>query len=322
MEDRKHYGVRIMTKMTSLMPLFFLAVVVKTGYTGEHAFKERYINGFKVQLDTVGATPSEQLINSNIDKMAQIYETFKPAKLAKLSSTAKEAKIIKTGAKEKEAGYELKNDKRSLISANFDKNNCIRKIYFDASGFLGRNYTPEEKIYHDKTGKIPSTYCTISKNQAIEMAKKLLLLVYGKKEYEKFDSIVVQTYDKTYGVIFKIKRKNDIADRRTSAVIINPNTGLIERFSSEGLSKVEFDYIPKITKVQAMQIYWEEVNRLGANITVDSTKVLLEKYSETGENGRWAWNIYGVRHDKNLGHTAFMAIDSETGDVLGKSMDY
>ena len=109
-------------------------------------------------------------------------------------------------------------------------------------------------------------------------------------------------------------------DLRRSIIEINANDGQIVKFSGEGLSDIDFNYVPKITKDQVLKIYSSEIQKLDAEITID--KVFLNKYSGKGGGRRWVWQIYGVRHDKDLGTAAMMFIDSETAEVVFKKMDY
>jgi hypothetical protein len=191
-----------------------------------------------------------------------------------------------------------------------------RYIYFNITP--DRNFTKEESEINKKTKKIPISYCTITEQQAVELARTVHNTIYGSNESSKFDSVSISGDYQSYIVVFRIKPKNDIWDSRSSHFKINANTGEIETYTGDGIRDIEFTYIPQIAKSKVLQMYSDECLRLGANIVIN--KVVLDKYTFNGER-RWAWTIYGWRKDKKLSMAAAMFFDSETGEVLYKNME-
>jgi hypothetical protein len=183
-----------------------------------------------------------------------------------------------------------------------------------------RNFTKEEYDYNTRTNKIPPSYATLTEEQAVTRAKSLLNLIEGA-ESKKYDSVSVTPVGvgDAYNVVFEVKMKNDIWDSRSARIIINANTGEIETFFGDGKCEdVDYSYIPKIPKSQALQMYADEIKRLGADISI--SKIVLDIYKKHGQK-RWTWTIYGYRKDKELSTAAMMFIDSETGEVFFKRMD-
>jgi hypothetical protein len=205
---------------------------------------------------------------------------------------------------------------RKFISATVDFNNTIRKIWFYPNG---RGLTKEEIKSYFRTRKIPETFRNISEDEAIGIAKKFHRAIYGKKEDLKFDSIYVTISQKAYTVTLGIKQKNDIWDTRTSNITVNANTGEIEHFRGEGLSDIEFSYVPKVKKEQFLQIYKAVRDSLHAIIIVH--EIGLTKHPNKNGENRLAWQIYGQREDKSLRLSAMFFVDSETGEVLLNALD-
>jgi hypothetical protein len=183
-----------------------------------------------------------------------------------------------------------------------------------------RNFTKEEYDYNTRTHKIPPSFATITEAQAIDITKHLLKLIEGT-ESKKYDSVSVTPVGvgNAYIVTFRVKIKNDIWDSRSADIVINANTGEFKSFSGDGKREdVDYSYIPKIPKSQVLQMYEDEIKRLGADISI--SKIVLDIYEKHGLK-RWAWTIYGYRKDKELNTAAMMFIDSETGEVFFKKMD-
>ncbi len=204
----------------------------------------------------------------------------------------------------------------TIERAIIDGNNIVRRVSFQNAP--SRQFTDEEVHFNAHEHRIPPSYCTISEKEALEIAKEFMALIYGKEESTKFDSVSVVADYQTYGFIFLIKQKNDFIDWRMASVIIHANTGQIVEFSGDGRSRVDATYTPKISKSQALQMFNDTVSRLHANIIIN--KIGVERYSKRGKS-RWAWIIFGARYDKNLGMSAHMFIDSETGEVFNSYMD-
>jgi hypothetical protein len=193
-----------------------------------------------------------------------------------------------------------------------------RYINFNTTPSIGRGFTVEEYNLNRETNKIPPSYCSITEQQAVERARQVLNSIYGPTENGKFDSVSISGDHQEYLIDFRIKPKNDISDNRCSHISINANTGEIEGYSGDGLSDIDFSYIPQITKNQALQMYSAECTNLGADIVI--TDIFLSKYSNKGLRC-WVWKIYGMRKDKKLSMAAMMFIDSETSEVLYKNME-
>jgi hypothetical protein len=185
---------------------------------------------------------------------------------------------------------------------------------------VSRIFTKEEFDYNNHTNKIPPSYATLTEVQAVERAKLLLNLIEDT-ESKKYDSISVipVASGNAYNVIFRIKIRNDIWDSRSASMAINANTGEIENFFGDGKCEdVDYSYIPKIPKSQALQMYEDEIKRLGADISISKIVLCPPGYNS---QKKWEWNIYGYRKDKELNTAAMMFIDSETGEVFFKKMD-
>jgi hypothetical protein len=207
---------------------------------------------------------------------------------------------------------------RNFRFAAMDSKNMIRSIAFPINE---RSLTKEENKNYSQTRKIPDTFKNISEEDAIAIAKRFHLAVYGKEENSKFDTLSLSNSHSSYFVKFKIKQKNEILDTRSSIITVNANTGEIESFTGEGLSDIDLNYSPKFTKSQALVMYKDVSDRLNATITIRTMGLSKISKKKDGKS-RWAWLIYGDRKDKYLGTSAMMFIDSETGEVLFNKMDY
>ena len=121
-----------------------------------------------------------------------------------------------------------------------------------------------------------------------------------------------------YAINFLVKTKNDIIDFSRITITINANSGLIESYNGGPLKKLDYSYVPKISKDYVLTKYNEE--RMKLNASIDISKIGLDRRVFKGHN-RWMWTIYGIRKDKDMGTAAMMFFDSETGELLFKRMD-
>jgi uncharacterized membrane protein YkoI len=308
--------------MKKIVLSLLLTLVVNRPIFGEET-KNKIIllNNFTFSIDpSVSDTIAKKTIG-NFQKVAALYDSCPTIKRQLSKYSLKEngnTMTKKYDVVQDKDEYIVRDGEEQVISAAFAGDGLIRSIYFKAIG--GRNFTREERREYKTTGKIPVTYKTISEEDALKSAEELHRFVYGNDEHKKFDSITIMQHGQEYGIYFNVKVKNDICDSRHSEVIINANSGEIEHFSDEGLSSITFDYIPKIPKNEVIEMYNAEVERLKADIKI--REMYLQKYPNKNGENRWAWLIYGDRHDTVLGTSAMMFIDSETGEVLFKKMDY
>jgi hypothetical protein len=200
-----------------------------------------------------------------------------------------------------------------------DSNNCPRSIYFEA--VAGRIPTMEELDYNRRTGKVAPSYANLTETVAVQRAKEILYAIYGEKEFQKFDSISISQNEKKFDIWFLVKIHNEIWDSRSSNITIDANSGEIELFRGDGINpNLDYTYTPKISKNAVLKMYQNEIDVLNADVNL--SMAVLTKYQKRDKSLIWAWHLYGARHDKKLGTAAMMFIDSETGEVLFKKMDY
>jgi hypothetical protein len=205
----------------------------------------------------------------------------------------------------------------------------IKQIYIDENDFPKSIYfsTPHPRRPSleemRNPSKISPTYCNISESSAVAKARMVLESVYGAEEAGYFEVAEIPQTSSEYCVTFKTMTKNDISDCRSATVIVNANTGFVDHFTGDGRRDPDFtyDYIPKVSKSQALQMYENERLRLGADIEINEVILLIgKKHGKTGEKC-WAWHIYGFRKDIEMTTSAYMFIDSETGEVLAKKLE-
>jgi len=301
---------------------FFMILIFSIQLTlAEHAkWNKIDIEKHSFYVDSTINKVSRDTIKKHLNIISSILDSCKhkntnTGKTIK-SSSKDSIKIIRNRSR-KFFKYQNKSKKPSFNSAIVDSSGFLRGIYFPHES--GSGWTREELQTYLRTKKIPESYKKIDEKKAIAIAREFHRAVYGKKEDSKFDSVYVVTDQSKYFVRLKIKPRNNIMDTRRSVIAVNANTGQIVSFNCEGLSDIDFNYVPKITKEQVLKMYKNAIDSLQAKIRI--RKMGLNKY--IGKNGErvWAWKIYGQREDKILYTSAMMFIDSETGDILFQKMD-
>ncbi len=186
-------------------------------------------------------------------------------------------------------------------------------------GFYGiktGKYSSKEYTDYQKTKRIPDSFRNLTNIQAIDKSKEFITMLlyecnagYG---VTAFDSITIKEYDSKYIVNLRCKWKNDIRDPRFAEIWVCAKTGIISNYCGELIPSYSFDYKPKISKEEAINIAKQFFTE-----NKDSVES-YEAYLNVGELSRnkWGWNVVATISGKMFDYRVI--IDSETGEIVFK----
>ncbi len=165
-------------------------------------------------------------------------------------------------------------------------------------------------------------YPVFPESTAVLYAKEFISQLNGNESAAMFDSVSFNYCAKfdinmQYQICFYIKPKNDINDPTKAMVRINAFTGEFTEYEGRlpVLSKDDFNYIPKITKDQALAIHADKCKKLQGSIKY-STVELMKRYLR---DSRWHWRIHASNTDGKKTRPAIVYIDSENGEIIYKT---
>ncbi len=224
---------------------------------------------------------------------------------------------------ERRVVMEFKNRKTGVKYIEFDNQNYPSWIDFPHDVSKSPKYEDLRKL-REKEADL-SKYPVIPESTAVKYAVSFLELLNGVEKTAIYDSIGVQVYAEAdinmqYIVVFKAKVKNDICDARGAGVRINAFTGELVGYRGEPpfLNKEDFNYTPKISREQAIEIHAEACKKLPGIIKINSALLYKENINVT----RWHWCINASNIRGEYGYPAILYIDSETGEIFYKTGNF
>ncbi|MDG5817075.1 hypothetical protein QA601_18400 [Chitinispirillales bacterium ANBcel5] len=159
----------------------------------------------------------------------------------------------------------------------------------------------------------------ISEETAIGIARGALMRIleeYNVEEtYQDFDSVEVIDHDVRYYTFYiRSKQKTIVSDSRSVQVKIDRLTGEIRHFSTRQLvSPYDLNYIPKISKEEAIRIADERVSQVGTGYVYGALNLAQR---EIRGNKYWTWNVYYYGDNTgNMPKTTIISVDSEDGTI-------
>jgi hypothetical protein len=284
---------------------------------------------FQITADSIrfyGDSDSKVISNN---KLMEHVEIFK--KVNRVLSSFSKSQSVSSQRSAIDSARIMCNKKTNTCEYQDLKKYGIRGIKIHEDGTIDyirfytstpRHFTETENKFCHEKHRIPPTYCLLSDSVAIEKARVLLRAIIGEEDGRKFDSVSIAGNYKVYDIFLNIKKRNDICDPRRAEIVIHANTGEFESFygPSKDTHEINYNYVPKISKSQVLQMYSNESIKLHADIVLSIVELVYKQIDEEGHH-RWTWYAYGRRKDKHIGTAAMMAIDSETGEVLFKKLE-
>ena len=175
--------------------------------------------------------------------------------------------------------------------------------------------TGAERLEYEKTKKIPDSFKKINTDSALYIAREFLNIILRESRVgymsTVFDSVKIDEINWQYIIYFQTKMKDDILDYRYAEIHVCAKTGNVRSYSGELNLDYNLNYIPKITKEEALTIYREHM--IKNNDTAAIFKIYLTKNQRSKQ--RWGWAIFATPPGKG-GFNYYIIIDSENGKIL------